>query len=254
MKIITSNIRFNNPNDGNNSWDERKSFYCEKLNELSPLILGTQEGREPQLRSLESGLINKTLIDMNRVWISERMYPCLFLDKTSSVIDSGDRWLSPTPIKAGSKLEKAAFPRMFTWAKFIEKGVEILVVNTHLDHTTDDVRLAQCKILVDEILKINNENLPLIIMGDFNCAPYEEVYQYLLKSLKLVDPWVKQGKAEETSYHKFIGKFDAGKRIDWILHSNHFESLTIELVKDHQEGKYLSDHFPVVCDIILKEK
>jgi endonuclease/exonuclease/phosphatase family metal-dependent hydrolase len=251
MKIITSNIRFNNPADLENSWDARKEFYYTSMNSYKPLILATQEGRQDQLRQLELGLDGMLLEDRNRVWIDERMYPCLYLGQSIVVTDSGDRWLSETPTIAGSKLIDAAFPRLLTWAVLEFEGCQFIVVNMHLDHTTNEVRLAQATIAVAEIKKINSTQLPLVLTGDFNSAPDGVVYQYFIKELGLTDPWKLHEKSEESSYHKFLGSLPEGKRIDWILHSEEFKTKEIKLLKDHDQGVYLSDHFPVFCDISL---
>jgi endonuclease/exonuclease/phosphatase family metal-dependent hydrolase len=252
MIVISSNIRFNNPADKSNSWDNRKSFYYSVINQNKPQIIGSQEGREDQLRELEQGLVSKRLVDTNRTWIEQRMYPCLYVDKSIKVLDSGDRWLSDTPEVPGSKIESSAFPRLMTWSLIEQEQNRVFVFNLHLDHTTDEVREAQALIAIEEILKINKNTEPLIVVGDFNSSPDSKVYKYFIEKLSLIDPWRVHGKSEETSYHKFHGKFPDGKRIDWILHSNTLETRAIELLQDHDNGKYPSDHFPVFCDIIIK--
>ena len=54
IKLISTNIRFKNEFDGLNHWDLRKLLLQEKIEKYDPLIIGTQEGREPQLRELEN--------------------------------------------------------------------------------------------------------------------------------------------------------------------------------------------------------
>ena len=252
MKVITSNIRFDNPDDGVNTWIKRKDSLFDLLNSCKPQIIATQEGREPQLRELEDALDGFSLSDENRDWIAQRMYPCLYTSSELSVLDSGDLWLSYTPTTAGTKITNSAFPRLSTWIIAEHKAKKFLVVNLHLDHTTDDVRIEQALIIIKEIKKINYPKHPLILMGDFNSSPSSEVYRLILKELSLVDPWTSLSKEEETSYHRFDGVFDEGVRIDWILHSEEFEALSIELIKKSKNGLFPSDHFPVSCDIILK--
>jgi endonuclease/exonuclease/phosphatase family metal-dependent hydrolase len=251
MKIISSNIRFSNIADGKNSWDARKDFYLSVMNSIHPDILSSQEGRENQLRELEFGLTDMNLVDQNRTWIDERMYPCIYTTSSIEVRDSGDKWLSDTPDIAGTKLTDSAFPRLLTWSRLKEREKEFIVFNMHLDHTTDDVRLSQAKVAVAEIHKINKNSLPIIVMGDFNSAPDQDVYRYFIKELGLIDPWRYHKKEEHTTYHKFLGIYPEGVRIDWILHTEEFKTKEIKLLKDNRDGRYLSDHFPIFCDISL---
>ncbi|WP_372654858.1 endonuclease/exonuclease/phosphatase family protein [Halobacteriovorax sp.] len=249
LKVASTNIRFDNPADKPNDWAGRKELLTGLLNKFSPDIIGTQEGREPQLKDLESLLSAHKLIDLNREWIDERMYPCIFVNpKTIDVIDSGDIWLSETPFAAGSKSFESAFPRLCTWiqARVIETGKDFFYVNTHLDHVLGTTRKEQIQVLINEITKKNSLNLPVVLTGDFNESPSESVREVIEKDWQeLYDPWQHLGRAEETSFHKFDGKNIDGSRIDWILVDKSFSVKTIQIVKDHEGEIYPSDHYPV---------
>lgn len=252
IKIVSSNIRFDNPADLDNSWNNRKKILSDDFNSRSLDIICTQEGRETQLRELEGLLSEFKLQDSHRSWIDNRMYPCIFTRALSSK-QSNDFWLSKTPAKAGSISFNSAFPRLCTWAKLVIEGNEILVFNMHLDHTTDDVRENQINVAIDEIKTINKECLPLIVCGDFNSGPNSNIYKTLIHRLDLLDPWTEHQLAEESTYHLFRGEFLEGKRIDWILHSKEFTSKKIELIKTNKNNIYISDHFPVYAELDLKK-
>ena len=249
IKLISTNIRFKNEFDGLNHWDRRKLLLQEKIEKYDPLIIGTQEGREPQLRELEN-LIKYNLSDLNRRWISERMYPCLFFNKLFPLI-SGDFWLSQTPDKAGSKSFGSMFPRLCTWGKFFYEDY-IYVFNVHLDHIKDSTREEQARVIRDQIRKINWDNKPFILMGDFNSSPNSKVYSFLRYTLNLIDPWIELNQAEEGSFHMFKGDNHNGSRIDWILHSKHFRPHAIKFLKYEDKGVFISDHYPVYCELSLK--
>lgn len=259
MKLITSNIRFENPSDGMNSWPHRINFLSELLNSEKPVIIGTQEGREGQLRQLESKLIHHRLIDNHRSWIDERMYPSLFINETIvEVIESGDIWLSETPNVPGSKSFNSAFPRLATWVSITHllSKENFLVVNCHLDHLDTNTRLKQIQVLVSEVQKIKEEK-SVIIMGDFNDSPQSIVRKEISKcpKLNLYDPWEKFNLPEETTYHKFLGEnvdSEFGSRIDWILTDKKIEALNMKLLKGRSEENILpSDHYPVLLEINL---
>ncbi|MEK6624919.1 MAG: endonuclease, partial [Bdellovibrionota bacterium] len=49
LKIITSNIRYDDPKDGPNQWCFRQKIWTGCINSFTPHILGTQEGLHPQM-------------------------------------------------------------------------------------------------------------------------------------------------------------------------------------------------------------
>ena len=44
IKLMTYNIRYDNPNDGDNNWDNRKETLVNQILFYKPDIVGTQEG------------------------------------------------------------------------------------------------------------------------------------------------------------------------------------------------------------------
>lgn len=251
--LITSNIRFDNPSDGANSWPYRKEFLTETLLSHSPDIIATQEGRFYQLKEFEELLANYEIVDHHRSWIRDRMYPTFFVKKNKfEIIKSLDIWLSETPGIAGSLSFGSTFPRLMTWLKVQPKNSELnfIIVNTHLDHIKEETRQQQTKVLVKEIERLQDNSSRLIIMGDFNDSPSSQVRNLILTSFpSLKDSWKLFNPNEETSHHAFNGECQNGSRIDWILteQSIHVESCFLD--KRHNDGKYPSDHFPVICKI-----
>jgi len=255
LKIISSNIRFDNPADTEHAWNNRKLVLADFLNSESPDIICSQEGRRPQLMELNTLLTNVEIVQDHRDWIHERMYPCIYINNDKFFLEeSGDIWLSETPQVAGSKSFNSAFPRLCTWAKVAikESGREIFIVNCHLDHCYSETRVEQVKVLLDETFKINSSNEALVICGDFNDPPDGEVRKKLMGERKnLFDPWLSFNKEEETTFHKFKGQLDSGSRIDWIIADNRFKCSEIKIIKDNKNGIYPSDHFPVVANLSI---
>ena len=249
---MTSNIRFTNPQDDQFNWPHRKSLWSGLITKYDIDILGTQEGREPQLREAEELLPSYTLVDSHRPWIKERMYPCIFIKTENfNVIRSGDIWLSENPYTPGSISFESAFPRLSTFAELECKrsNKKIFVINCHLDHMKNETRAKQIQVLLNE-LKVNNpENLPIILMGDFNESFGGEVRKLINSDgNNLQDSWTS---AEEGSHHRFTGKNQDTARIDWIMHSPSLKSEDTALVKDSKGDIYPSDHFPVKTTITI---
>lgn len=252
LRIISSNIRYENPKDGDHDWPNRREYLAECLNRFDAHLIGTQEGREDQLRDLEKLLPNLKMVDSHRRWIEKRMYPCLFFNLDELTChESGDLWLSETPHKIGSSSFESAFPRLVTWGIFSFKDFPektFLVANTHLDHVLDSTRIEQAKVLCQE-LKILAKKKPLILMGDFNTEPTSEVRKIIFSSFpQLKDPWEEKNLPEISSHHPFTGENPKGARIDWILCPKEFKCDEIRFDQSKSDkGIYPSDHFPLLA-------
>ena len=176
--------------------------------------------KEGQLLDANS-CIDLELIHGHREWITERMYPCLFINtKSFKLVESGDFWLSETPEIPGSKSFKSAFPRLCTWALLSKNDVLFYVFNCHLDHILDSTRLEQSKVLCEQIKKINSTNLPIVLCGDFNESPQENVRSQIDSELSLQDTFTAEDEKSEGTHHRFDGNNTSTARIDWILKSD----------------------------------
>lgn len=253
--LISCNIRFDNPADGQNAWPHRRDFLAGTLLQHSPAIIATQEGRFHQLMELKDLLKDFFIVDNHRSWIGERMYPTIFLlEKYFEFLGSGDVWLSETPTVAGSRSFDSAFPRLMTWAQVQMKDSEqkFLIINTHLDHIKSSTRVEQVKVLAREVKRLWDKQSQLLILGDFNDSPVSEVRQLLLQEFPgLQDAWKLFHQHEETSHHAFMGELDNGSRIDWILLDQKITVTDCQMDKSVKKGHFPTDHFPIVCKIKL---
>ena len=66
LKVISYNIRYNNPNDGINIWENRKSTIANFLIDESPDFIGLQEVMHSQLLFLLESMINYDFIGVGR--------------------------------------------------------------------------------------------------------------------------------------------------------------------------------------------
>lgn len=250
--LISCNIRFDNPADGQNSWPFRREYLAQTLLKHGPVLIATQEGRIQQLNQLKDSLKNFDIVDQHRSWIGERMYPTFFIQsKSFEYLASGDVWLSETPDVAASKSFESTFPRLMTWTKLqIKESKEnLLVINTHLDHIKAETRQAQVKVLCQEIIRIWDKQSALIIMGDFNDAPESKVREIINQEFDLQDAWKLFNKTEETSHHSFKGETQNGSRIDWILVDKRIKVTSCVMDKCTENGIYPTDHYPIICKI-----
>lgn len=254
LRTISFNILFDSEDERPVNWKSRRKLVQKLLQDYDPEIIATQEGKQAQLDDLATLLPNHQYIHLHRHWIDSRMYPSFYIKEGINVIESGDIWLSETPFLPGSTSFGSMFPRICTWSKIQYNEIDLLIANCHLDHVQTDTRQKQTEVMMRELEKINPKKLPLILMGDFNEGPTRRVREAIdHSSFSLIDPWQKNDLQEETSYHKYLNddppKDFAGERIDWILHDPRFSSDNIKLLKDSYDGKYPSDHYPILVDI-----
>lgn len=242
LAIISSNIRYDEPSDGDHCWKNRRDFLAERLLDFNPDLVATQEGKWSQLQDLASKLTGLSCADTHRQWEAKLMYPCLFYNSdTLTLQDSGDIWLSKLPAAPGSSSFGSLFPRLCTWARFDEG---LLAVNVHLDHSNGQTRLRQIRVLLHQINKLRGDSA-LLLIGDFNESPACAVRSLINQELpELLDPWQELNQPEESSHHHFRANDEEGSRIDWILANNTLLVSQIVLDKSCSErGIYPSDHY-----------
>jgi len=126
---------------------------------------------------------------------------------------------------------------------------QLWAVVTHLDNRGIEARWEQAKIVCEWVRKHAG---PIVLMGDFNDHPGSRVHRLLTcPEDTLKDTWQVLGKNEDESsmtYHGFQGIPQKG-RIDWILVTQHFRVLDGNIIRDHDERHFPSDHFPYMVEV-----
>ncbi len=258
LKMISYNIRFDNPLDGENKWDLRKSFLAEQIQFYEPDIFGIQEGKLHQIQYLDSILTDFKYIGKGRDSSpTGGEYSALFYnDKKYKIVKQATFWLSETP-DVVSKGWDAMLERICTYALFenLKTKQKMYVFNTHFDHVGETARTNSAKLLIDKIATINSEKLPFVLMGDFNSQTDSNAY--LLLSNSYNDAKISSqspafgppGTFNNFEFHKPVTL-----RIDYIFTSkNNIEVLKYAVLSDSKNCKYPSDHLPVYVTNALKK-
>jgi endonuclease/exonuclease/phosphatase family metal-dependent hydrolase len=254
---MTFNIRFDNPNDGINWWENRRGLVAEKILETSPDLIGMQEVLERQLDYLSGQLTGYGVAGVGREdgKTAGEYVPVLFRQDKFSLLDWGTFWLSATPNDTGSVGWDAALPRICTWVKLSETGSgrQLFFLNTHFDHMGDTARAESAKLILDFIKK-ETAGLPVILSGDFNCAPEEEPYGVLTgPGSGLTDACPAAGKdinCAEGTYQDW-GREKNPPRIDFIFFNEPWNAKSYRVLKITKGDLYISDHWPVVSTAII---
>ena len=143
IKVISYNIRYDNPNDGVNIWDNRKSSITKFINNKTPDFAGLQEVTHPQLMYLSEFLMNYDYIGVGRDdgKIKGEYSPIFYNNSKYKVVFENTFWLSPTPNTISIGWD-ASMERICTYGLFknIETQQKIWVYNTHFDHRGNQAR------------------------------------------------------------------------------------------------------------------
>ncbi|MEX2176142.1 MAG: endonuclease/exonuclease/phosphatase family protein [Pirellulaceae bacterium] len=258
--VVTYNIRYDNPGDGENVWTNRREAMVEYLRQSKADFVGMQEVLPQQRDYLAEKLTDYDWYSAGRDDGEKGEATPIFWRKDRYELqEQGTFWLSETPATPGSKGWDAALPRVVSWVKLKDKqaGKSILFVNTHFDHMGRKARLESAKLLVKQIGRLAGEgdaSLPVVLTGDFNTTPKSEPYKVLVggesDSAKLLD-------AQHISREPHTGgdstsngfkTIRPGAKIDHIFVRG--LSVATHAIEDPRiEERFVSDHQPVRATI-----
>lgn len=256
LTVMSFNIRYGTAQDGDNSWENRKDVVIDMIREQDPTIVGTQECLDFQADYVVEQLPHFRWFGVGREanGSGERMAILYRADRVSP-IETGNFWLSETPGVPGSSSWNSACNRMATWGRFYdhESGRSFYFVNTHLDHRSEPARQGGSKVVLEFINSLPVD-APLILTGDFNSIAVSSVPYTVLSEGGLADVWTTA--LEQVGPAATWGAFKApeaasDRRIDWILTRGSLVTSRCETVTYNRDGRYPSDHFPVVAALQL---
>ncbi len=254
---MTFNIRYDNPDDGNNAWTKRKDKVVSMINFYAPDFFGTQEVLKRQKDYLDQKLVNYNSVGVGREdGKDEGEFSAIYYDKNKfDLIDSGTFWLSETPDKIASVGWDAALERIATWAKLKNGKEEFLFVNTHFDHIGEIARINSANLIIDKIKELSND-VPVILCGDFNFTDETPAYENIIKNknYKLFDAKIISTIPHHGPSWTFFGFDETMKnkpKIDYIFVSKNVKVKKHAILSDKFDDGYPSDHLPVYCEIFF---
>jgi endonuclease/exonuclease/phosphatase family metal-dependent hydrolase len=258
LRVMSYNVRYDNPGDGDNRWSNRKEGLTQLIAYHAPDLLGTQEVLYNQLQDMEKALPQYAWYGAGRDDGKQAgEYSAVFYNKERfTLLDKGTFWLSAEPGKPGKGWD-AAIVRVCSWVKLKDKntGQDFFMYNTHFDHVGVKAREQSAALIVKKIGEISG-SLPVILTGDFNtpdtAAPYQTIISsQMLKDAKTVSKTGHYG--PDGSFSTFEVASKLGERIDYIFINNRYEVLRHAILTDSRNGRYPSDHLPVIAEIRLKK-
>lgn len=239
-----------------NAWPQRKAAVAELLRQHAPDIFGVQEALPHQIAELSAALPDYGWFGVGRdVGGGGEGVPVFYRKDRFTLLQSTTFWLSETPDRP-SRGWDAALNRICSYGQFEDKSSQqrLWVINCHFDHAGATARLESARLVLSQIEEINSDGEPLVLMGDYNAEP-ESPPMVLLKQ-HLSDSR-DSSRSPPTGPSGTFSGFAAGgavtRRIDYLFipKNGRIKVLEYTVLEDAVQGRYASDHLPVLVKIGL---
>lgn len=254
LNVMSFNIRFNNPDDGEHAWPHRKDRVAGLVRFHEADVVGMQEALPGQIRDLEARLPGYAWVGVGRDDGAEggEFSPIFYRTDRLELLDHDTFWLSETPDEPGSVGWDAALPRIVTWARFRDRATDRTFVhfNTHFDHRGEAARLESARLLVRQVEAIAGE-APVVVTGDFNATPDEPPYARLADAFEDAYTAVEAPYGPAGTFSTFEVGNEADRRIDYIFSANGVTVHRFGTLTDQWHGHYPSDHLPVLAEVVV---
>ncbi|HXE81408.1 MAG TPA: endonuclease/exonuclease/phosphatase family protein [Vicinamibacterales bacterium] len=256
LTIMSFNIRYGTANDGDNQWSLRREFLFEVLRQEDADLVGLQEALDFQIREIAAALPQYSVIGVGRDDGKAGGEHTAILARRDRfhVAEAGTFWFSDTPLVPGSKSWGNRFNRICTWARLIDRdGSAFWIYNLHLDHESQPSRERSTALLAQHIHSRRTPEEPVVVTGDFNASEDNPAIATLIPAM-FVDTYrvLNPDATDVATFNGFkVGPL-TGPKIDYVLVQPGTEVLSAAIVRTAREGRYPSDHFPVVARVRLR--
>ena len=251
ITVMSYNIRVGDADDGTNSWQFRYPATAMMIEDIRPDVFGVQEAMPYQMLFITDNCRDYKYVGVGRDDGKKKgEHMAVFYNKkTVSLLKWGTFWLSETPDEPSFGWD-AACRRTATWALMKSKasGQKFYFVDTHLDHKGAEARREGLALILDRLSAINRDNLPVVLVGDFNVEisdPAVAVLDGTMKNARKIA-------AKTDSCGTYNGWGKSSEIIDHIFYSG-FRSCTEyrTVTTPYAERKFISDHYPVTATLVF---
>ena len=262
LEVMSFNIRYGTAKDGENHWEKRKELVFDVFRDHQPQIVGIQEALYFQIDEIESALPQYAHLGIGRDPNSTGEFSAiLYLKDQFEVLESDTFWLSDTP-EVRSTHWGNKIVRICTWAHFRDRDSNrsFYVFNVHFDHKSENSRVRSALLIAERIAHRSAQSDPYILTGDFNAGENSQAILSLIGETEPPSPHFSKAPMLDTfrvlhADAKAVGTFGAwtgktdGNKIDTVFVAPSTEIIEAEILHDHQDGHYPSDHFPVTAKL-----
>jgi endonuclease/exonuclease/phosphatase family metal-dependent hydrolase len=257
LAVMSFNIRYGTAMDGDNQWHERRDLLFDVMREQDADLVGLQEALDFQIDEIVAALPAYAVVGIGRDDGARKgeYAAILFRKDRLHVAASGTFWFSATPDVVRSATWGNRVTRICTWARFVDRdGRPFWVYNVHLDHESQPSREKSVALLRERIDARPFPGEPVIVTGDFNVGEANPALRALTSGGAFVDTFRVRYPDE-----KQVGTFTGfrheqvdGDKIDYVFAQPGAQVLSAAIVRTSRDGRYPSDHFPVVARILLE--
>ncbi|MDX1579587.1 MAG: endonuclease/exonuclease/phosphatase family protein, partial [Gemmatimonadota bacterium] len=253
---MSFNIRYGTARDGANAWPDRRELVFDVVRTFEPDVLGIQEALDFQVDQLAEALPGFEIVGVGRDDGARRGEFAALLVRRSriEVVEHGTFWFSDTPRVPGSRSWGNRIPRICTWARLRDRTTDraFYVYNLHWDHESQPSRERSAELLLERMADRSHPEDPVLVTGDFNAGETNPAFRTLVEApdLGLRDTFrdVHPAATEVGTFHGFEGRRE-GEKIDAILASEGWCTVSAAIVRDARDGRFPSDHFPVTAEV-----
>jgi endonuclease/exonuclease/phosphatase family metal-dependent hydrolase len=260
LRVMTFNIRFDNPEDGEDAWPKRRHKAASTIRFHAADVVGLQEALRNQIDDLRADLPALAWFGSGRTAQRDGEHcAVLYRRDRLEVLAQDTFWLSETPSVAGSRSWDAALPRIVTWGRLRDRrtGAVVVVFNTHLDHLGEEARRQSARLLRKKVREIAGRSGPVVVTGDLNTTPDSEPLAILTApgpdGSALTDAMTASlcPNHGPTSTWNGFKAIEPGRRIDFVLVRPPVAVLQHGILADTFDGRFPSDHLPVLAEVTL---
>jgi endonuclease/exonuclease/phosphatase family metal-dependent hydrolase len=288
FSVMTFNIRTSRADDGRHDWRHRKALAIRTVLDHDPDLLGLQEPAIEQWRDFEAALgpgwpaaSHDRGDGQDKVHLQGGFARAARFEKAAE----GVFWLSTTPAVPGSvSIPLHWGARYCVWMRLRDRlsGRDLVFAVTHFD-THPDSWVPAARILGEQLDRVA-AGIPVVVVGDFNCAAGSPAWKHLTGEAGFRDAWTEAGLTDDgvVTFNAFTPKaridFDnrpeaahwleetngnapqfahypahaiahRNLRIDWILVRGGLRSAAAGTDTRNEAGLMPSDHYPVIATL-----
>lgn len=250
VRVMSFNIRCQDV--GGTEMQYRIPLIPAEVNEIRPDSFGVQEATLAWCAALKCLLPDYASVgkerDGNGRGESSSIY---YLRAKYRLVDSGTFWLSETP-DVPSRGWDAACNRVCTWAVLQNRITKdtYVHVNSHFDHV-GKVAVAEEGKMVNAFIKAHFAGLPVVFSADLNSSVDSPAYNAMTASLVNAS-MTAEDSVRYGTFHACRPETHQNHEIDFVLCSPDLTVKTYRVVTTGIDGRFVSDHFPIYADIVIK--
>lgn len=264
LKIASYNIQYDNTVQAPASeWKNRKDLFKQLIEKYDFDIIGAQEPYLSQLNDIKNMLPDYDYIGISiegeTSGLKKHYTPIIYKKDKIEILDWGTFWFSSSSSQPGSIGWDAYSPRICTRALVKDKttGKIFNFFNVHLDHIGTTARDMSVQMLLS-LIPMASSKYPSVVTGDFNLNQNSVNYNRIISSGVLRDSYsmaLEKINADYGTYNDYILNQNLGTRIDHLFLSTGLplKVKSHHIITDDFNGKYPSDHYPVMIELQLQK-